>query len=61
MLQQIGDLDHHDSGEQIDFDEISNQRSNEENKIRWALLLKGLGNISPGMRFSPSETALKLK
>ncbi len=61
LLQKIVDLDHHDSGEQIDFDEIINERSGEENKIRWALLLKGVGSICPGMRYSPSETALKLK
>lgn len=61
LLQQIADLDQHDSGEPIDFDEVSNDRSSEENKIRWALLLKGVGNICPGMRYSPSETALKLK
>lgn len=47
--------------EQIDFDEIENERSAEENKIRWALLLKGVGSITPGMRFNPTNIALNIK
>lgn len=50
-----------DSIEPIDFDEIHNERSTEDNRVRWALLLKGVGSISPGMRYSPTEMALKIK
>lgn len=45
----------------MDFDEISNDRSAEDNRLRWALLLKGVGSITPGMRYSPTDLALKIK
>ena len=31
-----------------------------ENESRWRLLLKGLGSICPGKRFSPTEVAIKM-
>lgn len=61
LLEQIAAQEIEDSIEPIDFDEVINERSPEDNRIRWALLLKGVGSISPGMRYSPTDMALKLK
>jgi len=29
--------------------------------MRWALLLKGVGSILPGMKYNPSNLAMKIK
>jgi hypothetical protein len=56
----IADQEITDSFEQIDFDEFDNGRTSEENRSRWAILLKGLGSVTPGMRFNPSQMSLRL-
>ena len=61
LLEQIISQEIEDSIEPIDFDEVKNERSAEDNRIRWALLLKGVGSISPGTRYSPTDMASKLK
>lgn len=61
LLELIADQEVTDSVEPIDFDDIDNGRTAEENRIRWALLLKGVGSITPGMRYNPSSMARKLK
>lgn len=62
LLDQIVEQDLQDSLEEpIDFSEVSNERGDEENEKRWALLLKGTGSIMPGMRYSPTLTALRIK
>lgn len=45
----------------IDFDEIDCEKSNEDCRNRWAALLKGVGSIMPGMRYSPSDVAGRIK
>ena len=60
LLKQIAGLDVFDSEEPLDFDEVANVRTPEQNRARWTLLLKGLGSVSPGMRFNPTKMALKL-
>lgn len=57
MNQEINDPD-----EAIDFDPetIGNKLKLAENETRWRLLLKGLGSITPGKRFNPTQVALKM-
>jgi hypothetical protein len=61
LLELIAEQEITDSVEQIDFDDIDNGRTPEENRIRWALLLKGVGSVTPGLRYNPSAMAMKLK
>lgn len=61
LLKQIAAQELDDSTEPVDFDEIKNDRTSDDNKLRWALLLKGVGSVCPGMRYSPTEMALKIK
>jgi hypothetical protein len=60
LLKAIRNLDAFDSEEPIDWDEISNGRTQTQNRDRWVTLLKGLGGISPGMRFNPTKMAERL-
>ena len=61
LCEAIADQELHDQNEQIDFDEIANGKRKEENANRWAALLKGVGSIMPGMRYSPADKALQIK
>ena len=44
----------------IDYEDICNGKSYEENMIRWHILLKGLGSIYEGMRYNVKEIAIKM-
>lgn len=57
----IAEQEIQDSTELIDFTEIDNGRNPEDNHNRWCTLLKGVGSIMPGMRFNPTNTAIKIK
>ena len=57
MLEQIVQQDIFEDEEQVDFDMIENGVPKSENRNRWILLLKGLCNIIPGVKYKPSEIA----
>jgi hypothetical protein len=57
LLNAIAALEAFDSEEPLDWDEVENGLTNSQNKDRWAVLLKGLGGMSPGMRFNPTKMA----
>lgn len=48
--------------DEVDFDDIAdeNNRTEEENRRRWNILLKGLGGQAPGKIFKPKQIALKM-
>ncbi len=41
-----------DSPNEIDFSDLDNNRRPSENQGRWFILLKGLGGVQPGMKYS---------
>lgn len=38
----------------------NDDRSPEDNRLRWSILVKGLGGMMPGQRYKPSELAAKM-
>jgi len=44
----------------LDFEDIENDKSAEENAYRWSILLKGLGGILPGQRFQVKDLCRKM-
>ena len=61
LLDYIIEEDISDSEERIDFKTVKNQHSAVENASRWGVLLKGVGSVTPGKKYKPSEVASKIK
>lgn len=61
LLDYIIEEDISDSEERIDFKPVQNEHSAAENASRWSVLLKGVGSITRGKKYKPSEVAAKMK
>ena len=51
---------HVDNEHDLDFDDLENGRSAEQNRMRWAILLRGVGGLMPGQRIKVREIAAKI-